>query len=92
MSAEQMNAFLRHVGNDAQLQSELRGCDARAASNLAARLGYDVTVGDLIRYKSRSTTWELTDAELAVVAKWQPREQSFWWQYIWPGPGVDCAP
>lgn len=84
MSAEALNAFLRQVGGDVNLQATLRTSDAQSASDLAGRLGYDVTVGDLIRYKSRSTTWELTDAELAVVADWQPREQPFWWQHIWP--------
>ena len=45
--------------------------------------GFDVTTGDLVRYKARATTWRLSDDELAVVAAWQPAHQPYWWQWIW---------
>lgn len=84
MTASQLNDFLRRVAGDPAMQQRLRRCDARAAAQLAGSLGFEVTVGDLIRYKSRATTWQLTDAELAVVAEWQAADQPFWWQHIWP--------
>ncbi len=83
MSSEQLNGFLRLVASDRSLQLQLKRSDAIAAAALAARAGFDVSVGDLIRYKARATTWQLTDDELAVVAEWQPREQPHWWQHIW---------
>lgn len=85
MTADGLNDFLRCVAGDVGLQRRLRVSDARAAAGLALGAGFDVTVGDLIRYKARSTTWRLSDEELAVVAQWQPAEQPFWWQYVWPG-------
>ena len=48
-----------------------------------AGAGFDVTVADLTRYKARATTWQLSDRELAVVAGWQPKHQTYWWQCIW---------
>ena len=84
MSADQLNAFLLKVSGDSALQQRLRVSDAAAAAELAAEAGFNVTVGDLIRYKARATTWQLSDAELAVVAQWQPHDQPYWWQYIWP--------
>ncbi len=84
MSADQLNAFLLKVSGDRALQQRLRVSDAATAAELAAEAGFDVTVGDLIRYKARATTWQLSDAELAVVAQWQPHDQPYWWQYIWP--------
>lgn len=83
MTAEQLNAFLRQVAGSPPLQTRLSACDAAAAAELARDLGFDVTVGDLIRYKARATSWQLRDDELAVVAQWQPRDQPFWWQKIW---------
>lgn len=83
MSAEQLNLFLRHVGTDADLQVRLRESSAPAAAQLAQDAGFEVTVGDLTRYKSRATTWQLTDRELAVVATWQPGDQPYWWQHVW---------
>jgi len=83
LSAEQLNSFLRHVGTEPALQRRLRDSDATAAAELAVSLGFDVAVGDLIRYKARATSWQLCDEELAVVAQWQPSEQPYWWQYIW---------
>jgi predicted ribosomally synthesized peptide with nif11-like leader len=83
MSAEQLNAFLAAVASSAELQGRLKTSDAVGAAALAAQAGYEVTVGDLIRYKARSTSWQLSDAELAVVAAWQPRDQAYWWQCIW---------
>jgi predicted ribosomally synthesized peptide with nif11-like leader len=85
MSAEQMNAFLRHVASDTGLQAQLRHCDANEAAELAAASGFEVTVGDLTRYKARATSWQLRDDELEVVARWQAGDQPFWWQYIWTG-------
>jgi len=82
MSPAAMNRFLREAVADAQLRAELRHCDALAAAALAVSRGHDVTVADLIRYKARATTWQLTDPELEVVATWQSREQSYWWQYL----------
>ena len=83
MSAEQMNAFLRHVASDTALQAQLRHCDANEAAELAAASGFEVTVGDLTRYKARATSWQLRDDELETVARWQAGDQPFWWQYIW---------
>ena len=82
MSNEQLNAFLARVVSDPLLRKGLSSSDAAGAARLAVREGFDVTVGDLIRYKARATTWQLTDAELAVVAEWQPRRQPYWWQFI----------
>jgi len=78
-----MNAFLLEVRGDPALQERLRASDAAQASALAATLGFEVTVGDLTRYKARATTWQLTDAELEVVARWQPHNQPYWWQHVW---------
>lgn len=83
MSREQMNAFFKKVAGDASLQVRLKSCDAAAAAAMAAQAGFDVTVGDLIRYKARATSWQLSDDELAVVAAWQPEGQPYWWQWIW---------
>ncbi|MEI6452881.1 MAG: Nif11-like leader peptide family RiPP precursor [Actinomycetes bacterium] len=83
MSAEQLNAFLRTVAASVSLQEQLRSSDAIAAAAIAAQAGFDVTVGDLTRYKARATTWQLSDDELAVVAAWQPQRQTYWWQCIW---------
>lgn len=83
MSAAQLNAFLALVRGDRELQLRLREADAAAAAALAGDAGFEVTVGDLTRYKARATTWQLSDDELAVVAEWQPRDQPYWWQHIW---------
>jgi len=83
MSAAQMNAFLRRVRCDPSLQVQLRDGDAEDAAALAAREGFDVTVGDLTRYKARATTWQLRDDELAAVSQWQSPGQPYWWQHIW---------
>jgi len=83
MSSEQLNGFLKRVASDASLQRQLKRADAIAAAALAVRAGFDVSVGDLIRYKARATSWQLSDEELAVVAEWQPRGQPYWWQHIW---------
>ena len=83
MSSEQLNGFLKLVASDPSLQRQLKRSDAITAAALAVRAGFDVSVGDLIRYKARATSWQLSDDELAVVAKWQPREQPYWWQHIW---------
>jgi predicted ribosomally synthesized peptide with nif11-like leader len=83
MSAAQLNAFLRAVAADDLLQDQLRHSDAIGAAAIAAEAGFDVTVGDLTRYKARATTWQLSDDELAVVAAWQPNHQTYWWQCIW---------
>ncbi|MEI8354962.1 MAG: Nif11-like leader peptide family natural product precursor [Deltaproteobacteria bacterium] len=82
MSKEQLNAFLARTASDPLLRKSLSSSDAAGAARLAVREGFDVTVGDLIRYKARATTWQLTDAELAVVEEWQPRRQPYWWQFI----------
>jgi len=84
MAADQLNAFLLRVSGDRALQQRLRVSDAAAAAALAGEQGFDVKVGDLIRYKARASTWQLSDAELEVVAQWQPHDQPYWWQYIWP--------
>lgn len=84
MSAEQLNAFLLRVASDPGLQRALRISDALEAAALAREYGFDVTVGDLTRYKARATTWSLSDEELEVVARWQPPDQPYWWQHIWP--------
>ncbi len=78
-----MNAFLERVRSDASLRQELRGSDAAGAAALAARAGFHVTVGDLVRHQSRATTWQLSDDELAVVAAWQPKHRVHWWQCVW---------
>ena len=78
-----MNAFLDRVREDDALREELRVSDAAGAAALAARAGFDVTVGDLVRHQARSTTWQLSDDELAVVAAWQPKHRAHWWQCIW---------
>jgi len=78
-----MNAFLAKARSDESLQDELRRSDAAGAAALAARAGFDVTVGDLVRHQSRATTWQLSDEELAVVASWQPKHRAHWWQCIW---------
>jgi predicted ribosomally synthesized peptide with nif11-like leader len=83
MTAADLNAFLRRAAADDALQRQLRHCDPFAASELAQAEGFVVTVGDLIRYKSRATSWQLRDDELAVVAQWQPTSQPYWWQHIW---------
>lgn len=83
MSYEQMSAFLRKVATDASLQAQLRNSNAAAAAAMAVQAGFDVTVGDLIRYKARATTFQLSDDELAVVEAWQPAGQPYWWQWIW---------
>ncbi|MCX6434174.1 MAG: Nif11-like leader peptide family RiPP precursor [Actinobacteria bacterium] len=85
MSAHELNAFLLQVSGDPLLQGRLRDSDAAAASTLARATGFDVTVGDLMRYKARATTWQLSDRELEVVAQWQADDQSYWWQHIWLG-------
>ncbi len=85
MTADQLNAFLRRVDGEPELQRKLRRCDAASAAALAEAAGYDVVVGDLTRYKARATSWQLSDQELEVVAAWQPMEQPYWWQHIWPG-------
>jgi len=78
-----MNAFLAKACSDEDLRNELRESDAEGAAALAARAGFDVTVGDLVRHQSRATTWQLSDDELAVVASWQPKHRVHWWQCIW---------
>ncbi len=83
MTAPQVNAFLRRVGPDAVLGQRLRSSDPVAAAELARGLGFDVTVGDLVRYKARSTTWQLSDSELEVVVAWEPNGQPYWWQFRW---------
>ena len=83
MSSEQLNAFLKLASTDTRLQARLRTASAPEAAALAAGAGFDVTVGDLTRYKARATTWQLSDDELAVVADWQPAGQPYWWQHIW---------
>jgi predicted ribosomally synthesized peptide with nif11-like leader len=92
VSAEQLNGFLRCVGADAELQQRIREADAAAAAVLAQDAGFDVTVGDLTRYKSRATTWRLSDRELAVVAVWQGADQPYWWQHVWAPEGVALEP
>jgi predicted ribosomally synthesized peptide with nif11-like leader len=82
MSNEQLNAFLARAVSEPLLRKRLCSADATGAVRLAVREGFDVTVGDLIRYKARATTWRLTDEELAVVEEWQPRQQPYWWQFI----------
>ena len=82
MSREQLNAFLARAASDSTLRKRLCSSDAAGAARLAVREGFNVTVGDLIRYKARATTWQLTDAELAVVEEWQPSRQPYWWQFI----------
>lgn len=79
-----MNAFLRMAMDDPAIRRQLRTSDAGAAAALAQGCGFDVTVGDLIRYQARATTWQLSDAELAVVAQWQSAAQPFWWRYLGP--------
>ncbi len=83
MSLQQLNAFLAKVSSDVALQNLLSQRDAFGAVALAAELGFELTVGDLIRCKSRATSWQLSDEELAVVAQWQPQDQPYWWQLIW---------
>ncbi len=83
MSYEQLNLFLKLVSTDKELQTMLREAGPAEAVTLAARGGFDITVGDLTRYKARATTWQLSDDELAVVAEWQPDDQPYWWQHIW---------
>jgi predicted ribosomally synthesized peptide with nif11-like leader len=82
MSYDQLNAFLTCAAGDTHIRDGLRHADAQEAARLAASAGFDVTVGDLTRYKARATTWELSDEELAVVAEWQARDQPYWWQHI----------
>jgi predicted ribosomally synthesized peptide with nif11-like leader len=86
MSRERLDAFLARVAGDPSLQESLREADAREAAALAVEEGFDVTVGDLTRYKARATTWKLSDRELAEVAEWQAHDQPFWWQHIWESP------
>lgn len=86
MSADQLNAFLLACQADPGLRGQLQRSDSATASALAREAGFTVTEGDLIRYKARSTTWQLSDAELAVVANWQSRDQPYWWQRIWWQP------
>ena len=69
-------------------RSELRESSATVAAQLAQDVGFEVTVGDLTRYKSRATTWQLSDRELAVVATWQAGDQPYWWQHVWAPEGV----
>lgn len=88
MTAAQTNDFLREVAADPRLQRQLRGCDPTGAAALAAELGFDVTVGDLTRYRTRATSWKLSDEELDVVARWQAPTHAYWWQYIWPDGSV----
>jgi predicted ribosomally synthesized peptide with nif11-like leader len=83
VSYEQLNAFLALVSGDRGLQARLREADAREAAAVAVEAGFAVTVGDLTRYKARATSWRLGDEELAVVAEWQPGDQSYWWQHVW---------
>ncbi|TXH45278.1 MAG: Nif11-like leader peptide family natural product precursor [Actinobacteria bacterium] len=83
MSAEGLNAFLQLAAADPQLRSALRACQPEEAAALAEARGFPVTVGDLVRYKSRATTWQLRDDELAEVVRWQSRDQAYWWQRIW---------
>lgn len=84
MTAGALNDFLRHVAGDLALQRRLRRSDAAAAAALAQAAGFAVTIGDLVRCKARATSWQLSDAELAVVAAWQAHDQPYWWQHIWP--------
>lgn len=91
VSATELNAFLRMVTTEPDLQARLRTSDARSACDLATAAGFEVTVGDLIRYKARATSWSLRDDELEVVAQWQDPNQPFWWQHIWPDPELDSS-
>lgn len=91
MSAEQLNAFLRRVGELRSLRRQMSACDPFQAAALAHELGFEVTVGDLVRYKARATTWQLSDAELEVVVSWQPSHQRYWWQCVWPEDVTDGA-
>lgn len=84
MTAAQVNAFLRQVRAQSPLRQRLRSSDPVAVTELARELGFDVTVGDLVRYKARSTTWQLSDSELEVVVAWEPTGQPYWWQFSWP--------
>ncbi|MFI0432688.1 MAG: Nif11-like leader peptide family RiPP precursor [Candidatus Nanopelagicales bacterium] len=83
MTAAALNSFLRHVSAQPDLQVVLRNEQPEAVAELAVSRGFDVTVGDLVRYKSRATTWQLRDDELAEVVRWQSRSQEYWWQRIW---------
>jgi predicted ribosomally synthesized peptide with nif11-like leader len=89
MSGPELNRFLGRVAANSDLQTRLRVADPRQACALAREQGFDVTVADLIRYKSRSTSWTLRDEELEAVAAWQSADQPFWWQHIWPMTAVD---
>lgn len=79
-----MNDFLRRVATQESLRRQLRTSDPLQAAQLAQHLGFDVTVGDLVRYQARATSWSLSDAELEVVVTWQRRDQPYWWQFAWP--------
>lgn len=83
MTAAALNAFLRRAGRDAELRAALRHSQPEEVAALAADLGFEVSVGDLVRYKSRATSWQLRDDELAEVVRWQSRDQQYWWQRIW---------
>jgi predicted ribosomally synthesized peptide with nif11-like leader len=84
MTASQVNAFLRRISAESSSRQRLRSSDPVAAAEFARELGFDVTVGDLVRYKARSTTWQLSDTELEVVVAWEPNGQPYWWQFAWP--------
>lgn len=83
VTAAQVNAFLRHARADTHVRQRLSTSDPAAAAELAGELGFDVTVGDLVRYQARSTSWQLSDAELEVVVSWRPPGQAYWWQLVW---------
>lgn len=78
-----MNRFLAHVADHPDLQLLLSNSDPQETITLAKQSGYDICLGDLIRYKSRSTPWALTNEELDIVYAWNPDHGSYWWQSIW---------
>ncbi|MFM8896383.1 MAG: Nif11-like leader peptide family natural product precursor, partial [Actinomycetales bacterium] len=47
-----MNDFLRRVATQESLRRQLRTSDPLQAAQLAQHLGFDVTVGDLVRYQA----------------------------------------
>ena len=83
MSEMGLAQFLDRVSEEQHLQERLRQCSAQDAAEMAEKLGYQVRIGDLLRYESRAFAWQLTDAEYELVAR-LVRPRRHWWQCCWP--------
>ena len=83
MSEREFNKLILLAKDSSSLQARLKECSPEEVVEIAKSHGFDIVIADLIRYKCRSTSWKLSDNEMAVVYYWNPDKLSYWWNYIW---------